>query len=226
MGLSCKFSLKPIHWYFWCGSYGYFWWVTNLISVEIWGSPICFAFKDPHCPPTHQDLAKSDLKAAKQGVAALSALSVACHFRQSLRKLWPGGDGTCENRGGYLNFWHPQIQFYQFFYAWMAIICAICHFWQTFQSGKTPIENCWVNSYFAGSISKIPPKHDRWCLSEGFLTWGTPSYHPKNMGHFLHGKPMGPILGNTQSLITGWWFGTWILFFSIQFGISFHPNWL
>ena len=164
MGLSCKFSLKPIHWYFWCGSYGYFWWLTNLISVEIWGSPICFALKD-HCATTHQDLAKSDLKAAKQGVAALSALSVACHFRQSLRKLWPGGDGSaCENRGGCLNFWHPQIQFYQFFHAWMATICA-----QTFQPGKTPIENCWVNPYFAGSISKIQPKHDGLCLSEGFL---------------------------------------------------------
>lgn len=40
-----------------------------------------------HTSPSRTDLAKSDLKAAKQGVAALSALSVACHFRQSLRKL-------------------------------------------------------------------------------------------------------------------------------------------
>eukprot|EP00435_Cladocopium_sp_Y103_P054969 s276_g18.t1 len=40
-----------------------------------------------HTSPSRTDLAKADLKAAKQGVAALSALSVACHFRQSLRKL-------------------------------------------------------------------------------------------------------------------------------------------
>ena len=111
-------------------------------------------------------------------------------------------------------------------------ICQCCHFAQHFTflkwlKGQNARISSWVSAikhcFFFWSIH-WKPRQEKVELPKIWMLQPTCSDHQLYIIDISHCHPLTHKKKNISK--TGWWFGTWMLFFHIIIGNNHHPNWL